>query len=118
MKPRGRPTKQRFIKNEPVIRQFSPRGKAGRPNETDLKYEEFEALRLADFIGLKQKEAAEHMQVSQQTFSRVLIKARRSLADALILGKIIRVHGGNYSLKQVKKIKDKNAQKPKHEPRN
>lgn len=97
---RGRPKKLRIVKNEPKIRQFSPRGKPGRPHEIDLKIEEFEALRLADFKGQKQQEAAQNMQISQQTFSRVLSKARRSLAEALIMGKIIRIQGGHYSLKQ------------------
>ena len=99
MKPRGRPKKPRFVKNEPQIRQFSPRGKAGRPNEIELKIEEFEALRLADFRGYKQAEASKNMAISQQTFSRVLNKARRSLSEALVTGKIIRIQGGDYSLK-------------------
>ncbi|MDD2653492.1 MAG: DUF134 domain-containing protein [Candidatus Omnitrophica bacterium] len=99
MKPKGRPKKLRIIKNEPQIRQFSPRGKPGRPDEIELKFEEFEALRMTDFIGLSQKEAAQNMQISQQTFSRVLNHGRRSLAEALIMGKIIRIQGGDYSLR-------------------
>jgi predicted DNA-binding protein (UPF0251 family) len=101
MKPRGRPKKLRIIKNEPQIRQFSPRGRPGRPDEIELKIEEFEALRMADFIGLSQRESAKNMQISQQTFSRVLNHGRRSLAEALIMGKIIRIQGGNYSLKNL-----------------
>ena len=99
MKPRGRPKKLRLIRKKPEIRQFSPRGKPGRPNEIDIKIEEFEALRLADYRGLKQEESAQGMGISQQTFSRVLSKARRSLSEALIMGKIIKIQGGNYSLK-------------------
>ena len=36
MKSRGRPKKIRFVKNEPMVMQFSPRGKPGRPDEIDL----------------------------------------------------------------------------------
>jgi predicted DNA-binding protein (UPF0251 family) len=36
--------------------QFSPRGRPGRPDEIELKMEEFEAIRLADYTGLKQRE--------------------------------------------------------------
>ncbi|MFH1655501.1 MAG: DUF134 domain-containing protein [Candidatus Omnitrophota bacterium] len=98
MKPRGRPKKLRIVKKRPEIRQFSPRGKPGRPNEIELKIEEFEALRLADYEGQNQVEAADDMGISQQTFSRVLNKARRSLSEALVTGKIIRIQGGDYSL--------------------
>jgi predicted DNA-binding protein (UPF0251 family) len=99
MKRRGRPKKLRIVKNEPKIRQFSPRGKPGRPNEIELKIEEFEALRLVDFKRLTQKEAAYDMGISQQTFSRILSRARNSLSEALILGKIIKIQGGSYFLK-------------------
>ena len=92
-KPRGRPKKQRFIKNSPKTLKFSPRGKPGRPEEIELKIEEFEALRLADHLGLKQVEAAKSMQVSQQTFSRILRRARRNLSSGITEAKIIRIQG-------------------------
>lgn len=95
---RGRPKKLRIIPREPEIRQFSPRGRIGRPGYTNLKCEEFEAIRLNDFVGLNQAESAQKMRVSQQTFSRVLRKARRSLAEALIKGDIIKITGGEYKI--------------------
>jgi len=57
--------------------------------------DEFEAIRLADYQGISQKEAAKSMQISQQTFSRILEKARRAIADSLVTGKIIRIQGGS-----------------------
>lgn len=98
IKPRGRPIKPRTIRRQPQIQQFSPRGRPGRPDETELKLEEFEAIKLTDFIGLNQKKAANTMGISQQTFSRVLKKARKALANGLILGKIIRIQGGYYQV--------------------
>lgn len=91
MKPRGRPKKQRKIGVNPRITQFSPRGKPGRPDETELKMDEFEAIRLADFIHLSQKKAAESMGISQQTFSRILCRARRAIAEAIVKGAIIKI---------------------------
>jgi predicted DNA-binding protein (UPF0251 family) len=91
MKPRGRPKKKRIIRLAPRISQFSPRGKPGRPDEAVLSMDEFEAIRLADYQGLSQKEAARSMQISQQTFSRILKKARRTMADTIVNGKIIRI---------------------------
>ena len=98
MKPKGRPVKPRKIKARPRILVFSPRGRPGRPDEVNLKYEELEALRLADLGGMRQKDAARHMGISRQSFGRVLQKARKTVGDGLVNGKIIRVAGGSYKL--------------------
>ena len=81
---------------DPKISQFSPRGRPGRPEEVNLTMDEFEAVRLADFMGLRQKEAARSMHISQQTFSRILRKARKGIAETLVKGKIIKIQGGFY----------------------
>lgn len=96
MQPKGRPKKYRIVKTDPKIKQFSPRGRPGRPDEADLKMDEFEAIRLSDHLGLSQKEAAISMRISQQTFSRILRRARKTIADSLIFGKIIKIQGGTY----------------------
>lgn len=96
MKKRGRPNKYRIVKSDPRISQFSPRGKPGRPEEIQLAMDEFEAIRLADFKGLSQEEASKSMHISQETFSRILRKAHKAVADAIVLGKIIRIQGGYY----------------------
>ena len=98
MKSKGRPKKYRTIRLDPRICQFSPRGKPGRPDEANLSMDEFEAIRLADQLNLPQKEAAKSMRISQQTFSRIIKKARKTLADALVSGKIIKIQGGFYVL--------------------
>ena len=58
--------------------------------------DKFEALRLADHMGLPQKEAAKSMRISQQTFSRILKRAHKDIANALINGNIIKIQGGHY----------------------
>ena len=98
MRPRGRPKKYRIIKADPKISQFSPRGKPGRPDEVELKMDEFEAIRLADYLNLSQKEAAWSMRISQQTFSRILARARNLIARGIITGSAIRIQGGQYVL--------------------
>jgi predicted DNA-binding protein (UPF0251 family) len=85
----GRPKKRRFIEADPKISQFSPRGKPGRPDEAILEIDEYEAMRLAHYKGLSQADAAESMNISQQTFSRTLKRAHRAIADALVNGKTI-----------------------------
>ena len=96
MKPRGRPKKYRVVARQPKISQFSPRGRPGRPDEIDLKMDEFEAIRLADFFGFSQKEAAKSMHISQQTFSRILKRAHKAIANGIVTGKIIKIQGGTY----------------------
>ena len=96
MKPRGRPKKYRIVEDRPKISQFSPRGKPGRPDEVELTIEELEAIRLADWQGKDQEKAARSMRISQETFSRILNKARKKVSDALVNGKIIRIQGGNF----------------------
>ena len=88
---RGRPKKPRNIQREPQIWQFSPRGRIGRPDSVSLGLDEYEALRLADFIGLSQRESAVSMGISQQTYSRQLKRARSKLTEGIVLGKIIMI---------------------------
>lgn len=93
-KPIGRPKKARNISQFPKTVQFSPRGRPGRPEEVELDIDEVEALYLSDWQGLDQVRAAGKMAVSRPTFGRILKKARRKTADALVNGKIIRIAEG------------------------
>jgi predicted DNA-binding protein (UPF0251 family) len=63
-----------------------------------LPVEGLEALRLSDLEKLDHESAASQMNVSRQTFGRVLAEARTLVAEALVLGKRIRIHGGAYAL--------------------
>ncbi|MEA1934733.1 MAG: DUF134 domain-containing protein, partial [Thermodesulfobacteriota bacterium] len=42
--------------------------------------------------------AAGRMNVSRQTFGRVLAEARVVVSEALVMGKMIRIYGGAYAL--------------------
>lgn len=86
-----RPPKFKHIDKKPKITRFSPRGRHGRPDYIILRLEEYEALRLSDVENLKQNDAAKLMRVSRQTFGRILKNAHRSIADAIIYGKIIKI---------------------------
>ena len=94
MKPKGRPRKLRYIQKLPKISHFSPRGKPGRPDEVVLSIDQFEALKLADYQNLDQTTGAQIMKISRPSFGRILREARKTIADALVNGKIIRVSGG------------------------
>ncbi len=74
---------------------FKPAGVPVRYlDEVVLSLDEFEALRLADFEGLYQEQAALRMEVSRPTFGRIIDIARRKVAEALVHGKALRIDGG------------------------
>ncbi|MCX6559540.1 MAG: DUF134 domain-containing protein [Candidatus Aminicenantes bacterium] len=90
-----RPFCPRHIAGHPAAPVFKP---AGIPlqdlDEIVMTLDEFEALRLADFEGLYQEQAAERMAVSRPTFSRIIDSAHRKTIDALLHGKSLRIEGG------------------------
>ena len=56
-----------------------------------------EAIQLVDLEGKGQKEAAEIMDISQPTIHRIVREARKKIAEALVLGKALRIEGGDMS---------------------
>ncbi len=60
--------------------------------------DELEALRLADHEGLYHEQAAIMMNVSRQTFGRIVSKARSVVASALIEGKALKIGGGVFEV--------------------
>lgn len=94
-----RPRKLRFVQGRPIVDAFFPNGVPpwGR-QEVVLPIEGLEAIRLNDFQGLDQETAARMMNVSRQTFGRILGEARAIIADALVMGKILRIEGGNFDM--------------------
>jgi len=79
----------------PQTSQFSPRGKPGRPDEVELKIDEYEAIKLADYQGYDQSQGAQIMGISRPSFGRILRNGRKIIADALVNGKIIRIRIGD-----------------------
>lgn len=99
-RPRGR----RRIGLNPEITYFKPSGVPMRQlEEVNLTVDEFEAIRLKDLLGMSQKEAAVKMGISQPTFHRLVTDARKNLADGIINGKAIRIHGGNFLIDKTDK---------------
>lgn len=96
MTTKGRPKKKRIVQQEPRIDLFSPSGRPGNQEETIVAIEEYEAIRLHDFLGMDQKQAAALMAISQQSFSRVVRGARKKVSDAIVNAKVIRIEGGSY----------------------
>ena len=86
----------------PEATYFKPAGIPMRfLEEINLSLDEIEALRLADFQNESQIDAAKKMNISQSTFQRVLSSARQKVAEALVIGKSIKIQGGEVSMPNV-----------------
>ncbi|HEY9053537.1 MAG TPA: DUF134 domain-containing protein, partial [Rectinemataceae bacterium] len=90
-----RPVSERRLNAPMPPRIMKPAGVPARDlAEVLLGFDEAEALRLADLEGLYQEAAARRMDVSRQTFGRIIESARRKVADAILNGKALRIEGG------------------------
>jgi len=91
----ARPLCCRRVSGRPAASIFKPAGIPARTLEqVVLALDEFEAIRLADLQGFYQEQAAERMRVSRPTFGRIIDSARRKVAEAVIMGKALRIEGG------------------------
>lgn len=87
-----RPKKWRCVGCKPDSTYFKPRGiPLVELEEISITMDELEALRLADYEGLYHEDAAIKMEISRQTFGRILNDAHRKVAECLIKGKALRI---------------------------
>ena len=92
----SRPQQNRRILSPPLMQGFKPFGIPRKDLETVvLKFDEYEAIRLLDYDGLMQEQAAIQMNVSRPTLTRIYENARKTIAKALVEGKMIVIEGGN-----------------------
>jgi predicted DNA-binding protein (UPF0251 family) len=79
----------------PPVTYYKPRGVPLATLQcVELTVDELEAIRLADSEHLYQEDAAQRMNVSRQTFGRILDAAHAKVADALVNGKALSIQGG------------------------
>jgi len=90
----------------PESNYFKPRGiPLSMLEEVILTVDEFEAIRLADMVGLYQEKAAEKMDVSRQTFGRIIDSAHKKLAEALVKGKALKIEGGEFEMAPMRRFR-------------
>ena len=93
----SRPKRKRLVNHPPLMDGFKPFGIPMKLLEpVILLYEEYESIRLCDYEGLTQEQAAERMQISRPTLTRIYDKARKTIAKAFVEGKAIFIEGGDY----------------------
>lgn len=89
----------RKVVSPPGFKGYKPYGNRGeRKEHVDLLYEEYEAIKLADYDLMNHLEASQLMGVSRATFARVYESARRKIALALVEAREIRSVFGNAQL--------------------
>ena len=92
----SRPKQFRKIVSPPLMAGFKPFGiPRAQLEEVVLHYDEYETVRLLDYEGLMQEQAAERMNVSRPTLTRIYESARKTIAKAFVEGKMIVIEGGN-----------------------
>ncbi|MBT3297685.1 DUF134 domain-containing protein [archaeon] len=87
-----RPRIRRKIRFCAKTNYFKPAGiRIHELEEICITKDELEALRLKDCEELDQNSAAEKMEISQPTFHRTILSARKKISEALVKGKAIRI---------------------------
>ena len=101
-----RPKCCRKIECSPDTKYFKPKGiPSALLEEIILTLDEFESIRLADYEELYHEQSAVKMNVSRQTFGRILESAHKKIADALLNAKAIKIEGGEVELAVNKEFK-------------
>ena len=91
-----RPKLQRQICGRPSHSCFKPNGlPLGQLTTIQLHADEFEALRLVDYLGLQQQQAAQQLGVSRQTLAIIVKSARAKVTDCLLNGKALMMNSNN-----------------------
>ena len=108
----SRPKCCRKIGCAPDSNYFKPRGiPSTQLDEIVLSLDEYEAIRLADLEGLYQEDAASRMNISRQTFGRIIESARKKIADVIINGKALKIDGGEVAFNETNNLRCRKCNK-------
>ena len=101
----------RRVAGPPRCCMFKPAGMpASSMAQVVLTVDELEAIRLADLLGMYQEQAAEQMDISRQTFGRIVESARRKVAEVLVSGRTLRIEGGEIEMPQTRGFRCRQCQ--------
>lgn len=91
----ARPQRCRRICALPKSGDFAPSDCPPGTDTITMSIDEYEVIRLIDWVGLTQEQSAAQMHVSRTTVTGIYDAARRKLADALVHGKRLIIEGGH-----------------------
>lgn len=92
----ARPSKTRLICKMPAHCRFTTEGNP--KNGINLTVEEYETIRLMDYLSMTQAECANQMNVSRATVQALYSEARKKMARFLVEGTYMEIGGGNFQL--------------------
>ena len=91
-----RPIRNRKVCHPPKMTGFKPFGMPlCETKSVKLHYDEYESLKLADYENMPQDLAAERMNISRPTFTRVYNNALKKIAKAFVECMVIEIEGGS-----------------------
>lgn len=93
----SRPQKKRRVSALPPCNCFTPKGINGTPAVT-ISLEEYECVRLLDYLGMTQEECAQRMGVARTTVQALYLAARKRIAGCLVEARPLVIGGGNFEL--------------------
>ncbi|MEG0179895.1 MAG: DUF134 domain-containing protein [Oscillospiraceae bacterium] len=93
----ARPIKSRRVCQMPKNVDFAPCSKA-KTAVVEMAIDEYECIRLIDYLSLTQEECAAQMNVARTTVQAIYDSARKKISDVLINGKRLVISGGCYNL--------------------
>lgn len=92
----ARPKKTRTICSMPKTDEFNMCGNS--KDTVKLTVDEYEAVRLIDYMGLTQNECARQMEVARTTITAIYDSAKYKISDSIINHKAVKIEGGDYEL--------------------
>ncbi len=94
-----RPIKGRNVCCLPRVNRFGPLGqRAGMREGVTMTVDEFETIRLIDYMDFTQEECSEQMGVARTTVQAIYDQARKKVARALVDCLPLTISGGTYQL--------------------
>jgi len=93
-----RPCKRRRICSAPPCGRFAPAGAGEGGLSVTMTLDEYEAIRLIDFVGMTQEQCAVQMNVARATVQAIYGNARAKLARCLVQQRALEIEGGDVEL--------------------
>ncbi len=92
--------KKRYARRLENHKTYKPQGiPTSNLNVIIVNLDEFEAMRLCDFEGLSQVEAASDMHVSRATIQRLLLSGRKKVVDAILSNNVLEIRNDISNIK-------------------
>lgn len=102
----ARPKQFRKINTYPDYWCFQALDSLVNEGEIRLNLDEYEVIRLIDYEGINQEEAAKKMAVARTTVTAIYAEARKKLSIMLVEGKNLKISGGFYRLADKSELKN------------